>query len=142
MPIGVTGELYAGGDGVARGYLNDREWHGEHASCLIPFSTLPNAKMYRTGDAARWRPDGTIEFLGRRDRQVKVRGFRIELEEIEHALRECAAIKDVAVITQRDASGTNVLIAYLVPRGPGLDITDVRAWLGERVLTTWCRAPS
>jgi aspartate racemase len=83
--------------------------------------------MYRTGDLARWRSNGVVEFLGRRDRQVKVRGFRIELEEIEDALRRCARVDDAAVIVKRDASGTNALVGYLVPHaGTAIDQAEVR----------------
>ena len=132
VPVGVAGELWAGGEGVALGYLNDTE--GTRARFVNdPFTTRPNATMYRTGDFAHWRPDGTVEFLGRHDRQIKVRGFRVEIEEIEHALRACMALRDVAVIAQRDVSGTNVLIAYLVPRTAEVDIAQTRRLLGERL---------
>jgi amino acid adenylation domain-containing protein len=115
VPIGIAGELYCGGDGVAKGYLENL---GETSRRFVadPFDHPGGGRLYRTGDLARWRSDGTIEFLGRLDRQVKVRGFRIELEEIEEALRELPQIKDASVIARRDEAGTNVLVAYLVPR--------------------------
>ncbi len=125
-PIGVAGELFAAGDGVALGYLGDSALTAEKF-VPDPFGSGPNARMYRTGDLARWRSDGVVEFLGRRDRQVKVRGFRIELEEIEDALRRCANVDDAAVILKRDASGSNALVGYLVPRhGMAIDQVEVR----------------
>jgi amino acid adenylation domain-containing protein len=115
VPPGIAGELYAAGDGVARGYLGKPAASAEKFK-PDPFSAQPGATMYRSGDLARWRADGTIEFLGRRDRQVKVRGFRIELEEVEDALRRCAGVRDAAVMVRRDAAGSNALLAYVVPR--------------------------
>jgi amino acid adenylation domain-containing protein len=132
-PIGVPGELYAAGDGVALGYLRDETRTAER---FVPdkFAAEPGAMMYRTGDVARWRNDGLIEFMGRRDRQVKIRGFRIELEEVENALRACARVHDATVVTKRDASGTNVLVAYLVPRaGTAIDQAEIRRDLVQRV---------
>ena len=133
VPPGVPGELFAGGDGVARGYLADPLATAERFR-PDPFDSRPGATMYRTGDLARWRADGCIEFLGRRDRQVKVRGFRIELEEIEDALRQCAPVRDAAVVTRHDASGGNSLIGYLVPRqGASIDPAAIRLALGDRL---------
>ena len=115
VPPGVRGELYAGGDGVARGYLGNPP--GTEGRFLPdPFDARPGATAYRTGDVARWLADGSIEFFGRRDRQVKVRGFRIELEEVEGALRCLAAVRDAAVIVRPDTSGANALVGYVVPR--------------------------
>ena len=121
VPIGVAGELFAGGDGVARGYLGDADGSAAPGARFLPdpFSERPGATMYRTGDLARWRADGSVDFLGRRDRQVKVRGFRIELEEIENCLRGHASLRDAAVIARRDAAGVNSLAAYVVPAAPG-----------------------
>jgi aspartate racemase len=133
VPPGVPGELFAGGDGVARGYLANPLATAEKFR-PDPFDSRPGATMYRTGDLARWRADGCIEFLGRRDRQVKVRGFRIELEEIEDALRQCAPVRDAAVVTRDDASGGNSLIGYLVPRqGAIIDPAAIRLALGDRL---------
>jgi amino acid adenylation domain-containing protein len=132
VPPRVIGELFAGGDGVARGYLG-----AEAASAARflpdPFDGRPGARMYRTGDLARWRHDGTIEFLGRRDRQVKVRGFRVELEEVEDALRHGPGVGDAAVVARRDASGSHVLNGYVVPREGGrIDLAALKQALAER----------
>jgi amino acid adenylation domain-containing protein len=132
VPPRVAGELFAGGDGVAHGYLGAAE---ADASRFLsdPFDARPGARMYRTGDLARWRADGTIEFLGRRDRQVKVRGFRVELEEVEDALRHGPGVGDAAVVARRDASGSHVLMGYVVPRAGGaVDIGALKRALAER----------
>ena len=133
VPTGVRGELYTGGDGVARGYLGNPP--GTEGRFLPdPFDATPGATMYRTGDMARWRADGTIEFFGRRDRQVKVRGFRVELEEVEDALRSLPAVRDAAVIARRDASGANALFGYVVPRAPEpLEFAAIKQALAERL---------
>ncbi|MEP7242733.1 MAG: amino acid adenylation domain-containing protein [Gammaproteobacteria bacterium] len=133
VPVGVPGDLVTGGDGVARGYLGDA---AASAQKFVPdpFSKLAGATMYRTGDRARWRADGTVEFLGRNDRQVKVRGYRIELAEIEDVLRSCGSVRDAAVITIRDAAGTNALVAYIVPRvGGAVDKVEIRRSLTDRL---------
>ena len=111
--IGVTGELFLGGDGLARGYWNRPELT-EEKFLPDPFSREPGARLYRTGDLARWREDGTIEFLGRRDTQVKLRGFRIELGEIENRLRQESGVRDAAVIVREDVPNEKRLVAYLV----------------------------
>ncbi len=132
VPPRVAGELFAAGDGVARGYLGDDEAFARRFM-PDPFDGRAGARMYRTGDLARWRADGSIEFLGRRDRQVKVRGFRIELEEIEDALRHDPAVGDAAVVARRDASGSNTLIGYVVPRDrQTIDVAAVKRTLAER----------
>ena len=133
VPIGVAGELVTGGDGVARGYIGGSEADAQKFG-PDPFSKEPGALLYRTGDRARWRANGTIEFLGRSDRQVKVRGFRIELAEIEETLRACAHVLDAAVIARKDQGGTNELIAYVVPRaGEAIDKAEIRRRAGERL---------
>jgi amino acid adenylation domain-containing protein len=118
VPVGVVGELYVGGAGVARGYLGRAEMTAER---FVPdsWSGEPGTRMYRTGDLVRYRENGQLEFLGRRDSQVKVRGFRIELGEIEHALRQHAAVQDVVVDSYKDSAGISMLIAYIVPKTSG-----------------------
>jgi len=117
LPVGVTGELCVGGDGVARGYVNLPELTTERF-VHDPFSADPAARLYRTGDRARWRSDGMLEFVGRDDNQVKVRGFRIELGEIEFALRTHQTVHDAAVVVT-DRNGEKDVVAYVVP-SPGV----------------------
>ncbi|WP_052189507.1 non-ribosomal peptide synthetase [Xenorhabdus sp. NBAII XenSa04] len=118
VPIGVSGEIYIGGMGVARGYSNQPALTAEKF-VVDPFSEHPNARMYKTGDLARWRSDGNIEYLGRNDFQVKIRGFRIELGEIETRLLQCQGVREAVVLAREDASYTKTggdkrLVAYLI----------------------------
>ncbi len=113
-PIGVPGELCIGGDGVALGYWNRPELTADRF-IPDPFSTAPGATLYRTGDRARWRNDGTLEHLGRLDFQVKLRGFRIELGEIEAVLARHPAVQQGVVVVTGEAAGDRRLVAYLVP---------------------------
>jgi amino acid adenylation domain-containing protein len=114
VPIGVVGELYVGGIGVGRGYLNDAE---RTRGCFLPdpFEVRRGARLYRTGDLARWRADGTLEFLGRDDDQVKLRGYRIELGEIERTLLEHPGVEAAAVLLRDDHRREAQLVAYWVP---------------------------
>ncbi len=131
VPVGVWGELYAGGDGVARGYLARPAPTAER---FIPDPWGRGSRLYRTGDVVRWRPDGVLEFLGRRDGQVKVRGFRIELGEIEAALAAHPAVRE-AVVVLRNLPEDSRLVAYvtLAPEGGDSDPAEVRRFLAGRL---------
>jgi amino acid adenylation domain-containing protein len=121
VPRGVIGELCVGGVGVGRGYIND-EAQTREVFIEDPFAAAPGGRLYKTGDLARYLPDGSIEFHGRLDHQVKIRGFRIELEEIEEAIRREAGVKEVAVVAREDAAEKR-LVGYIV-------------WDGEQQITT------
>ncbi|MEN4957725.1 syringomycin E biosynthesis non-ribosomal peptide synthetase SyrE, partial [Pseudomonas syringae] len=133
VPYGVAGEIYIGGDGVARGYLNLEEVNAERF-LADPFSESPDARMYKTGDLARYMADGRIEYLGRNDFQVKVRGFRIELGEIEARLGNCKGVKEAVVIAREDNPGEKRLVAYVVAQ-PQTQITaaELRAELAPQL---------
>lgn len=132
VPLGVPGELLIGGAGLSRGYLKRPELTAEKF-IPHPFSAAQDARLYRTGDLCRYRPEGVIEFLGRLDHQVKVRGFRIELGDIETALAQHPAVQAVVVMARADASGENRLVAYLIAAGDAPAVSELRAFLQERL---------
>jgi amino acid adenylation domain-containing protein len=130
VPVGVAGELHIAGDGVALGYLNDE---AATAARFVadPFEARPGARLYRTGDRARWSPDGTVTLLGRLDGQVKVRGVRVELGEVEAVLAEHPGVREAAVIADE---GAQRLSAYLVPvSGSAPSSASLRRWLASRL---------
>ncbi|MBO0931462.1 non-ribosomal peptide synthetase [Fibrella aquatilis] len=129
VPQGVIGELYIGGVGVARGYQQEEE-KTRYAFVADPFATTPGQTMYRTGDLGRMMPDGNMEFLGRKDNQVKVRGYRVELGEIEKVLLTLPGVQQAAVTAFRDAANTNSLAAYVVADRV-LSGTELTAWLKQ-----------
>jgi amino acid adenylation domain-containing protein len=159
IPIGVIGEVYIGGAGLARGYLNRPDLTderfipnplieeeekrkkekeiGEENSSLLPFASclLPSsARLYKTGDLARYLPDGTIEYLGRIDHQVKIRGFRIELGEIEAVLTQHPNVRETVVITREDVPGDKRLVAYVVlARKDASALSEVRQFLKQKL---------
>lgn len=131
-PVMTPGEIYVGGAGVARGYLNQPTLT---ASSFIPdpFGLNPGARLYRTGDRARWLPDGQLEFLGRRDHQIKLRGHRIELGEIEAALESHPGVRQSAAALVNQSDGDPRLVAYVVPAGPAPSWDALRRHLRERL---------
>ncbi|MCP1426501.1 bacitracin synthase 1 [Paenibacillus xylanexedens] len=130
QPVGVPGELCISGEGVARGYLNQLDLTAEK---FVDSPVDSDRKMYRTGDTAKWLPDGTIEFVGRQDDQVKIRGYRIELGEVEYQLTRLEVIQEAFVNAGQDDSGNDYLCAYIVITDPGTSIMDVRERLELQV---------
>ncbi|MBD2040241.1 condensation domain-containing protein, partial [Microcoleus sp. FACHB-672] len=139
VPVGLQGELYIGGAGLARGYLNRPDLTAEKF-IANPFSNEPNSRLYKTGDLARYLPDGTIEYLGRIDNQVKIRGFRIELGEIEAALSQHPSVEEAVVIAREDEPGNQRLVAYVVAdeaymdgQVSGIKSSELRSFLKEKL---------
>jgi amino acid adenylation domain-containing protein len=131
LPVGCTGEMYVGGAGVARGYLRRPELDAQRF-VPDPFSDVPGARMYKTGDLGRYLADGSLEYLGRNDHQVKIRGFRIELGEVEAQLMQLDGVDDAVAIAREDTPGDTRLVAYLVARA-AFDPSAARAALRERL---------
>lgn len=138
VPPGVTGELYIAGDGLARGYWRQPELTAERF-VNNPFGP-PGSRMYRTGDLVRWSAEGQLEFIGRTDSQVKLRGFRIEPGEIEAALRRHPSIRDAVVVAREEAPGNAYLIGYLVAEGESASMPALREhlenWLPKYMVPT------
>jgi len=130
VTLGAPGELHIGGVGLSRGYLGRPDLTAEKF-VPNPFSTVPGERLYKTGDLVRFLEDGTIQFLGRIDQQIKLRGYRIELSEIEAALRRDAAVEDAVVIVRGDGTPGQRLVAYVVARGGALVSGDLRRRLRE-----------
>ncbi|UNY98309.1 amino acid adenylation domain-containing protein [Zhouia spongiae] len=135
VPIGVVGELCISGNGLARGYLNQPDLTRKKF-IKDPFSKDPNSRLYKTGDLARYLPDGNIEFIGRLDDQVKIRGFRIELGEIESVLNQQDQVSSGVVLAKEDATGNKQLVGYVVPSqdvdaSQGLKIEKLREALSK-----------
>ncbi|CAM1358895.1 Mycosubtilin synthase subunit C (fragment) [Tenacibaculum xiamenense] len=129
QPMGVIGELCIGGIGVARGYLNRSELTTDK---FVPNPFKEGERIYKTGDLARWLPDGNVEFLGRKDNQVKIRGHRIELGEIENILSESPIVEKCCVVAKEDNSGSKYLVGYVVLAGD-LDREELNEFLKERL---------
>lgn len=133
VPIGIAGEIYIGGEGLAKGYLNRPELTAEKFISLnLPHNT--QSTVYKTGDIARYLPDGNIEFLGRADNQVKIRGFRIELGEIESILNEHPDVQNAAIIVREEIPGEKYLVAYIVSHQKGRNlISELREFLKAKL---------
>jgi amino acid adenylation domain-containing protein len=132
VPIGVPGEIYLGGVCLARGYLNRPEITAERF-VADPFAGNSAARMYKTGDLARFLPDGNIEFLGRIDNQVKIRGFRVELGEIEAVLAGHDSVREAVVVTRENPAGEKQLAAYVVPQNGSVSSRELRDFLRQRL---------
>ncbi len=132
LPVGLIGELYLGGDGIALGYLNRPELTAERFIPVPPhLAVQAQGKLYKTGDLARYLPDGNIEFLGRIDHQVKIRGFRIELGEIEHHLIQHPEVQQAIVVVRTDQPGNPQLVAYVIANAAVINAAILRLYLQQ-----------
>ncbi|MEH2037882.1 non-ribosomal peptide synthetase family protein [Nostoc sp.] len=133
VPVGVSGEIYISGEGLARGYLNHPEITSEKF-IPHPFSQQPGMRLYKTGDLARYISNGNIEFLGRIDNQVKIRGFRIELGEIEALLNQHQGVQETVVIAREDVPGNKRLVAYVVPQSKSATtVNELRNFVKDKL---------
>ena len=139
VPVGVAGELHIGGAGLARGYLNRPELTQEKF-IPDPFSNYSDSRLYKTGDLARYLPDGNIEYLGRIDNQVKIRGFRIELGEIETVLSQYSAVKTAIVMAREDETEQKRLVAYVVSQAEGISAQQEQSLLPVTELRQFLKA--
>jgi acyl-coenzyme A synthetase/AMP-(fatty) acid ligase/acyl carrier protein len=139
QPVGIAGELYLGGDGVARGYLNAPELTISRFTCLPETLVTPvwpaGTRIYSTGDYARWMPGGYLDFLGRIDNQVKIRGYRIELDEIRERLLKHEGVRDALALVLQDASHEKFLTAYIVAANPSdpVPASELKSYLAKGV---------
>lgn len=130
-PVGVPGEMYISTVGIAKGYLNQPD---KTAAAFVDHPHIPGEKLYRSGDLAKLLPDGTIEYVGRRDSQIKIRGHRIEIGEIEDNLNKYEAIQDAVVVAKKDASNQNMLVAYFTTSdGSKLSPAAIKQFLADRL---------
>ena len=132
VPVGVTGEVFIGGEGSARGYLNHSDLTAERF-VPDPFGIRPGARLYKTGDLARFLADGRIEYLGRNDFQIKIRGYRIELSEIEFALAQHPDVREAVVLANATATGDKRLTAYVVLNRAGAVTVKLRDFLKDKL---------
>ena len=132
VPIGIAGELFIGGVGVARGYANDQD-KTKYAFITDPFNKKAGGRMYRTGDLGRLMPDGNLEFLGRKDSQIKIRGYRVELGEIENVLNKSSLINQAVVIARSDKEGNKTLVAFVVSNSDYFDKKEIMAYLKSKL---------
>src|SRR6185369_10791495 len=129
VPAGVAGELYIGGDGLSRGYLQDPVLTAEKF-IPNPFAKTPGERIYRTGDLVRYLPDGAVEFIGRIDNQVKVRGFRVELGEIEATLSQHPLVQEAVVVANGEGAAKRI-VAYVVAKN--VDVAELRSYCAEKL---------